>query len=198
MYLESSKIHRRCDFCGASFLADPPTSKRRLARFCNPSCVARGKRRRMPLPLHDRVMAKVNKSGDIPVGRPDLGACWLWLAALDRHGYGVVRDGKGRAARAHRVVYELLVDEIPDGLVLDHLCNVHFCCNPAHLEPVSQTVNVQRAAKMAAPRTICQNDHSLEDANAIIIYGGKRRCAACVLAGQQRFNEWRRERRRST
>jgi hypothetical protein len=34
--------------------------------------------------------------------------------------------------------------EIPDGLMLDHLCRNTACVNPSHLEPVTNSVNVQR------------------------------------------------------
>jgi hypothetical protein len=44
----------------------------------------------------------------------------------------------------HRVVYVLLVGEIPEGLILDHKCRVRWCCNPEHLEPVTVQVNTIR------------------------------------------------------
>ena len=46
---------------------------------------------------------------------------------------------------SHRVVYELLVGLIPDGLVIDHRCEVKLCCNPDHLEAVTSSVNMLRA-----------------------------------------------------
>jgi hypothetical protein len=71
--------------------------------------------------------------------------CWLWLGSDSGNGYGKVSiDGKDMMV--HRVVYELLVGPIPDGLVLDHIprCRCRRCCNPDHLEPVTIQVNTHR------------------------------------------------------
>lgn len=73
--------------------------------------------------------------------------CWRWTGSLIR-GYGHIGiredDGKWHLRRAHRVAYELLVGPIPEGLTIDHLCNVKHCVNPAHLEPVTTQENTRR------------------------------------------------------
>lgn len=46
----------------------------------------------------------------------------------------------------HRVVWTLLGYQLLDTQVLDHLCRVRSCCNPAHLEPVSHAENTKRGA----------------------------------------------------
>jgi len=70
------------------------------------------------------------------------GECWVWTGVLSA-GYGQIWD-KGRMRLVHRLMYELMVGPIPDGLVIDHLCRNPRCCNPAHIEPVTQKVNVKR------------------------------------------------------
>jgi hypothetical protein len=72
--------------------------------------------------------------------------CWLWTGGLSR-GYAMFwLDGKN--VKAHRFAYELLVGPIPEGLVLDHVvargCKWRHCVNPAHLEPVTERVNILR------------------------------------------------------
>ena len=58
--------------------------------------------------------------------------CWLWTAAVDRQGYGMLRSGNGMC-RAHRVSYELHIGQIPKGLLVCHTCDVPGCVNPDHL-----------------------------------------------------------------
>ena len=71
--------------------------------------------------------------------------CWLWTASTN-FGYGQFYAHK-RNYRPHRYAYELLVGEVPDGLVLDHLCRVRHCVNPAHLEPVTHRTNINRGVR---------------------------------------------------
>jgi hypothetical protein len=69
--------------------------------------------------------------------------CWLWLGQLNRNGYGYVSVG-GRKRVAHRVVWEVFVGPVPEGMVLDHTCRVRCCCNPNHIEPVTVRTNTRR------------------------------------------------------
>lgn len=78
--------------------------------------------------------------------------CWLWTGRKygSNRPYGCfcggerTQRGSRSAVAAHRFSYELIVGPIPDGLVVDHLCHVELCVNPAHLEPVTAFVNAQR------------------------------------------------------
>lgn len=75
--------------------------------------------------------------------------CWLWTAALNNCGYGVLGLGakNGRTnliGYAHRIAWELERGPVPEGLTLDHRCRVRHCVNVAHLEPVTHQVNCQR------------------------------------------------------
>lgn len=72
------------------------------------------------------------------------GSCWVWNAKINASGYGVFGITPTNIVLAHRYAYELLVGPIPDGLQLDHLCRVRACCNPDHLEPVTNRENVIR------------------------------------------------------
>ena len=73
----------------------------------------------------------------------DRSGCWLWQGAINNRGYGQIRI-RGRLWLAHRAHYERAHGPIPAGLVLDHLCRVHACVNPAHLEAVTDTQNKRR------------------------------------------------------
>jgi hypothetical protein len=80
----------------------------------------------------EKLWARTNRSGG-----PD--ACWLWTASCVK-GYGQLHvDGKSK--RVHRLMYELVVGPIPEGLDILHSCDVRNCCNPAHLRPGTDLEN---------------------------------------------------------
>ena len=76
--------------------------------------------------------------------------CWPWTATIQPNGYGYF-GCDGRTGYVHRLAYELEFGPIPEGLVIDHLCSEKSCCNPFHLEPVTQHENVLRS--MFSPAT---------------------------------------------
>lgn len=110
--------------------------------------------------------------------------CWIWM--------GQRVDGYGRfqfyreTIQAHRAVYEHFRGPIPDGLVIDHLCRVHECVNPLHLEPVTQRTNVLRGIAPTAEnaaKTHCKWGHELSGSNLILRPDG-RECRACARRHQ--------------
>lgn len=82
----------------------------------------------------------------------DTGGCWLWTGPTDRDGYARQVGWYGALARPHRLIYEVLVGPIPDGLQIDHLCRVKRCVNPEHLEPVTTQENTRRGLPFRRPR----------------------------------------------
>lgn len=111
--------------------------------------------------------------------------CWLWQGATTRGGYGHLKI-KGRNKRAARVLYELLVGPIPAGLTLDHLCRVRLCVHPAHLEPATNAVNVQRAVAATGR----QARHGTRSK-----YVSGCHCAPCSTANRDAQRQKRAERR---
>lgn len=140
----------------------------------------RGVYERAKVDVADRFWVKVNKSD----------GCWEWTAHRHVSGYGMINID--RVPRyAHRVAYEMLRGEIPDGLQLDHLCRNRGCVNPDHLEPVTNRENTLRgrcgevnAARMRA-RTRCKSGHEFTADNThVYIRNGRttRHCRACRRA----------------
>lgn len=117
----------------------------------------------------------------------DESGCWLWMGPVNENGYGRVKPHGDVMRIAHRAFYEAFVGPIPKGLTLDHLCSVRACVNPAHLEPVTQAENLQRAV---ARRTHCRNGHPLTEANITLNrwagHKTTRRCRLCINEGYHR------------
>lgn len=80
--------------------------------------------------------------------------CWQWTGFVLASGYGQiasrVKPTSSGTRLAHRVAYELLIGDIPEGLVLDHLCRNRTCVNPWHLDPVTPLVNTRRGLRVPA------------------------------------------------
>ncbi len=134
--------------------------------------------------------------------------CWLWTNELNR-GYGHTTDADGRYRGAHRVVYETLVEPIPEGLTLDHLCHNEAaargecrggeqcphraCVNPDHLEPVPDGINIRRSpltrASLNAAATHCPHGHEYTEENTMQNERGWRWCRACDRARPNRVKK---------
>jgi hypothetical protein len=68
------------------------------------------------------------------------------------------------------VSYTLFVGEIPEGLVVDHLCRNRMCVRPDHLAAVTQQVNSWRGENCM--RGICRQGHELTEDN-VYRYGSR-------------------------
>lgn len=141
----------------------------------------------VPESVVTRVWDRVDRQG------PD--DCWLWRGELTYKGYGrfqSVIEGKRVRFNAHRTVYALLIGPIPEGLVLDHLCRNRSCCNPRHLQPVTNKENILRGESFSAYNarvTHCPKGHEYTPDNITWNHKG-RRCRTChradVLARRRR------------
>jgi len=138
-----------------------------------------GRYRLYPIDHPDRIWSKIEVA---PNG------CWLWTGASTIDGYPCVRNN-GKTARAHRVIYELLVGQIPEGLTLDHLCNTPRWVNPTHQVPATHRENILRGNAMGARharKTHCDNGHAFDLLNTRITSRGWRICRACETANHKR------------
>lgn len=142
-------------------------------------------------PLVDRIRLATELNGE---------GCWIWQKHTNQ-GYGVIRVGK-KIRKAHRVSYEIHVGPIPDGMKLDHLCHGEAvrrglcsggdecphraCCNPAHLEPVTDAENASRGfngiqgSVGQGRKTHCPAGHEYTEENTYRRpENGHRTCRAC-------------------
>lgn len=129
----------------------------------------------------ERFWTKVNKNGPLPDYAPHLGNCWLWTGARTVGGYGHFRDGT-RDVYAHRWAYEEEHGPIPSHLQSDHLCRVHNCVRPAHMELVTSRDNTLRGESFAAKnavKTHCPQGHPYDLFNTYCDPNGWRYCRTC-------------------
>ena len=147
----------------------------------------------------DRFWSKVNKVGQSPSTRPELGPCWLWMASLDTYGYGMFWQGPRpmrKLRRSHRVAYEASFGQIPEGFDIDHLCRNRCCVNPAHLEPVTRKENLRRGirpGRYQSSKTHCPKGHPYEGIN-LFIDRGRRHCMTCRRKYQRDYAREKRQR----
>ena len=127
--------------------------------------------------------------------------CWLWTGCLTSAGYSQLMTGskKLRTARieyGHRISYEMHFGPIPEGLHVDHKCQLPCCVNPQHLQILdpNEHKNVTfgrlpvdpRTTKCAA-KTHCPEGHELSGRN-LILFGPRKSfkaCRKCRVAKQQ-------------
>lgn len=120
--------------------------------------------------LIDRVAEKIDFTDD----------CWIWTACRDEKNYGRI-GVNGKSKYAHRVLYELIVDQVSSGLELDHLCRNPPCVNPDHLEPVTHKINSLRGDVWKRKATHCPKDHPYDKKNTYILPStGERKCRRCM------------------
>lgn len=137
--------------------------------------------------LDERFWSKVNREGPGPLVKGVEGRCWVWTASLHSEGYGQIKV-EGKVWKAHRVAWVLTHGALDDDLVIDHLCRNRKCANPAHLEPVTNRVNILRGEVGArARRPVCAAGHEHNDQNTRIDPKGFRRCRACDRDNSARY-----------
>ena len=66
--------------------------------------------------------------------------CWIWKESKTQGGYGQFTED-GIRWLAHRYAWTCVNGEIPEGMVVRHMCHNSSCCNPSHLKVGSQTEN---------------------------------------------------------
>jgi hypothetical protein len=72
--------------------------------------------------------------------------CWTWKSSHFPNGYASLHLNKNKWLLAHRLAYQLIIGEIPSGLIVMHLCDNRGCVRPDHLRLGTQTDNMHDAS----------------------------------------------------
>jgi hypothetical protein len=123
--------------------------------------------------------------------------CWIWCgnrttgqSGKGTQGYGHVRY-RNTTQKIYRVMFAWLVHPLPKGRKygeVDHLCRVHACCNPTHLDFTDHRTNMlrgQNAPSINATKTHCIHGHPLSG-NNLFYDQGFRQCRICKRAASKR------------
>ena len=127
-------------------------------------------------------------------------SCWLWLGRIGSRGYPVLDLYSYDPAtqkkcvphmRTNRVMYEMYVGGIDEGLELDHLCRTPLCVNPAHLEAVTHAENMRRYQATILPKRCCSRGHLYAEGSFYWVDGSKGLERRCRICERTRQNNWR-------
>src|SRR5690606_29275428 len=116
-------------------------------------------RSRQKVPVLDRLLARLVV---------DDRGCWIYTGAKTSAGYGSIGLGSRKQGTdsTHRVIWQELIGPIPDGMWIDHLCQVRACCNTDHLELVKPGVNTARGSH--GRHGYCKRGHEMTPENTYL------------------------------
>lgn len=136
----------------------------------------------------ERLFAKI-------VADPATG-CWNWNGCRAGRGYGQIKFRR-RMVYVHRLMYAWVFSPLPTGIgkhipTVDHMCENLLCCNPLHLQVLSQRDNILKGGSISAKyalRTHCKKGHPLDGMNAKSRY-----CKTCNRASANAYLQRKRAR----
>jgi hypothetical protein len=103
--------------------------------------------------------------------------CWIWRGHLV-NGYG-----RFRGERAHRYAYQLHKGQIPEGLMVRHLCGNKLCVNPQHLETGTMADNAHDGIRLGEILRGSRNGRSkISEDDARYIYDNPDKLTGSQLA----------------
>ena len=113
--------------------------------------------------------------------------CWLWQGKPNvTSGYGRFSFNSKRLG-AHVWSYIIFVGPIPDGMQVNHRCNVKMCVNPHHLYAGSHKENMLDVRKANASKSECRHGHELTVDSQYVSPHGVVYCRECNRNGRKKY-----------
>ena len=106
------------------------------------------------MPGKERLPVEVRLKRNMKI---DEKGCWMWQGSKSGSGYAMIQMGRGPGEGpklAHRVSYATFNGEIPENMMVDHLCykeggySNRLCINPKHLQLCTDAENKTRGYAM--------------------------------------------------
>ncbi len=185
--LHESDILTTTNDCGMIFTCEQTRRSHNLRRADSPRVCSH-----MPLVLARRSLWGLERAmphNGIPIPPPTVESlrrilsklnlpdeCWEWAGTWRSDGYSNMGIGR-KNYYVHRLMFQWFKHDIPDGLVIDHLCKNKRCVNPNHLEATDMKTNVGRALR----RAYCRRGHPQIPENRYTVpKTGHSRCWPCL------------------
>lgn len=130
--------------------------------------------------VEERALARFASKVAQPDSPSERDQCWTWIGGVGG-GYGRFLH-RGRLHQAHRWIYEAVSGPVPDGWVVDHLCDNPLCVSPWHIEPTTPSLNVKRGRGRPSRTGMCRNGHEYTRETMHTDPRGYPRCRVCDTA----------------
>lgn len=113
--------------------------------------------------------------------------CWVWMGALNHHGYGLFKSELCETLGIGQQVHLFTLNEYAgvdtrNDLHTDHSCRFRPCSNPDHLERMTRKENILLGVGFSAVnsrKTHCDSGHRFTPENTFIDGDGWRHCREC-------------------
>lgn len=146
----------------------------------------RYRRARTPFTIPERVAKRAAENYEVDAES----GCWISGYSTASHNYGQVAWWEGETQRnctAHRAAYvHHSGEQIPEGMVVDHMCSTRKCVNPDHLRLLTNAQNAARTNGEDWPLGTCKRGHPDTER---VTYGSstKTYCRLCRLEDQRKY-----------
>lgn len=157
-----------------------------------PRTIVPGKGLRPTKPIPRLIQMKAASNFDITES-----GCWSSRWSKQGKGYATISqkvDGKVSIYLAHRAAWTLYNGEIPQGMVVDHMCFNRACVRPDHLRLLTLRENTRSKLGVHVPPGQCKNGHP--DSELVLANSGRGKqqliCAPCLKDRNARTAERRR------
>lgn len=98
--------------------------------------------------------------------------CWECDLRRDKDGYAKIKI-KRKHLRLHRVMYEEMVEKIPEGMIICHKCDNPSCFNPEHLFVGTHKDNAIDKVNKKRYKDISGENNPMVTLNSITVYNIK-------------------------